>query len=97
MTKRKIRRFLYISRADTPLRRLFDRVSGGTMMIIILCAAVLGVGWCIGAFVEWGAQVLTVVIDWCGYHPFVPSITIALMIGACVVLDCRIGNGKEKD
>jgi hypothetical protein len=91
MTKRKIRRFLYISRADTPLRRLFDRVSGGTMMIIILCAAVLGIGWCIGAFVEFGAQVLTVVIDWCGLHPFVPSVAIALMIGACVVADVRCG------
>jgi hypothetical protein len=91
MTKRKIRRFLYISRADTPLRRLFDRASGFTMMVVLLGAAFFGTGWCIARFVNGATDVLTRVIDWCGYHPFVPSITIALMIAACVVIDCMCG------
>lgn len=91
MTKRKIRRFLYISRADTPLRRLFDRVSGGTMMIVLICAVFWAIGFFVSRLVDRSAEILTIVIDWCGYHPFVPSITIALMIGACVWLDYRCG------
>jgi hypothetical protein len=91
MTKRKIRRFLYISRADTPLRRLFDRVSGATMMIVLICAAFWAIGFFVSRLVDRSAEILTIVIDWCGYHPFVPSITIALMIGACVVADVRCG------
>lgn len=86
-----VRRFLYISSADTPLRRLFDRASGFTMMVVLLGAVFFGTGWCISRFVKGATAVLTRVIDWCGYHPFVPAVTIALMIGACVWLDYRCG------
>lgn len=92
MTKKEsLTRFIRISKADTPLRRLYDRICGEAVLIAILCAAFFGVGYCIHLFVERSAEILTRVIDWCGFHPFVPSITIALMIGACVVADVRCG------
>ena len=91
MNKTSLRRFLYISRADTPLRRLFDRVSGFTMLVVLLGAAFFGTGWCIARFVNGATAVLTRVIDWCGYHPFVPFAVIALMIVGCVWLDYRSG------
>lgn len=85
------RRFIYLSRADTPLRRLFDRASGFTMMAMLLGAVFWCIGYAISRFVDRSSEILSVVIDWCGYHPFVPAVTIALMIGACVVADVRCG------
>ncbi len=85
------RRFIYLSRADTPLRRLWDRLSGWTMTVVLICVVFFGIGWSINRIVERGTVILTHVIDWCGYHPFVPAVTIALMIAGCVWLDYRCG------
>lgn len=72
-------------------RRAYDRFCGDAVLIAMLAAAFWCIGYAISRFVDRSADILTAVIDWCGYHPFVPSITIALMIGACVYADSRCG------
>lgn len=72
-------------------RRAYDRFCGDAVLIAALAAVCWMIGYAIARFVERSADILTAVIDWCGYHPFVPAITIALMIGACVVADVRCG------
>jgi len=72
-------------------RRVYDRICGNGVLFALICFAFWCIGYAISWFVDRSAEILTAVIDWCGYHPFVPSVTIALMIGACVWMDYRCG------
>ena len=72
-------------------RRVYDRICGEGVMIAILGAVCWLIGFSINWLCENSTVILTRVIDWAGEHAIAVALVMALMIAACVVIDCLCG------